>query len=212
MKKKSKKKIYRNYSYYKREVEKLLSDSEKKKQHEELKKSYHIKTYSLGQLKQNITKRLQKTGTFSTATLNQELKRYYQREFEIATGQYTSKRRENFVKQYVKVLIANGVPIKEIEQFVGNITDENIDTLAKTLPSIYSWASSDPAELQDLNNEMNREQYEKWQEQAKLISNKELERADVLKSKYYNSYKNALEEEVESLEYRNFVKGHYRDI
>ena len=192
MKKKTKKRVYKNYAYYKREVEKLLSTDKKKKQQEELKKTYGIKTYSFSQLKTNIKKRLTSQGTFSTATLNQELKKYYKREFEIATGKYTQQRRDIFVQNYTKTLLANGVPIEEVEQFVAAINDENIDTLAKTLPSIYTWASSDPMDMQDLNIDMNNEQYNKFKEQLKLIGGKEVSRANLLKSKYYNAYKEGL--------------------
>lgn len=200
MKKKTKKRIYKNYSYYMREAEKLTSQSKRKKEVEEIKKTYHIKSYSLDQLKTNITKRLKKSGTFTTANLNKELKKYYQREFEIASGTYITKRRENFVQQYTKTLLANGVPIEEIEKFVAMITDENIDTLSKTLPSIYTWATSDPMELQDLSNDLNREQYEKFKEQLNLMSNKEVKRADVLKSKYYNAYKEGLKEIITEID------------
>lgn len=200
MKKETNQNKERGYTYYKRETAKLLKDKNKKIEQKNLKKKYHIKTQSLTKLKENITKRLHSMGNFNKQDLYAELRRYYKREYELATGEYTSKRRDNFVKQYVKTLLANGVPIEEIENFIKQIDDENIDDLASTMPSIYTWASSDPNEMQDLNNQMNNEQYKKWKEQIKTISKKELERADIVKSRFYNVYKEVLEEEVEMLE------------
>lgn len=100
------KRNYRTYKWYEEQATKLLSDETTQAYYENVKERFGLGTTTSQRMKEKGLSKL-------------EIRKYWHREYDIATGKYEDTRNKQYVQNYIKALRRNNVDeelIQELEK------------------------------------------------------------------------------------------------